>query len=84
MIPATTDDVTTDLEAVLEASTYVSAATFTRTNNSVMSVQLDLQNLTGDANGDNLVVVYTATTEGLTLTCTGGDLEDKYRPTNCR
>ena len=41
-------------------------------------------NLGGTADGKTMAFVYTANETGLTLTCTGGDLADKYRPAQCR
>lgn len=84
VMPLTTDAVATDFQAVLQASQYVSGATLTRVDNSTMTVELTMQNLTGDANGDTLIFEYEATANGLTLDCTTGTLDAKYRPTNCR
>ena len=43
-----------------------------------------LANLGGDANGDTLIMQYSGTSNGLTMDCTGGTLDQKYRPANCR
>lgn len=36
------------------------------------------------ANGTNIVLAPTVTSGGITWTCTGGTVDDKYRPSNCR
>lgn len=36
------------------------------------------------ANATNIVLTPTLTAGGITWTCTGGTIDDKYRPANCR
>ena len=83
-MPAATDSVVTDSDAVLEASNFVSGAAYTRTSSTVGTFVMTLANLGGSADGDTFTVVYTGANTGLTVTCTGGNLDDKYRPANCR
>lgn len=83
-MPAATDTIVTDLDTMLEASTYVSAAAYTRNATNDSQFQLTLQNLGGTANGDTFIMQYVGSNTGLTLVCTGGNLDAKYRPANCR
>ena len=41
-------------------------------------------NMGGDANGDDLTFVPTAGATGITWDCTGGSLDAKYRPAECK
>ncbi len=84
VMPAAADQVVTDTQNILQASQYVSAATYGRVDDDNVTWTLDLQNLGTGANGDTLVITYTATANGLTVDCTGGTLDSKFRPTNCR
>ncbi|MFC1748181.1 pilin [Pseudomonadota bacterium] len=83
-MPLATDTIITDMDTILEASTYVSGAAYTRNSTSASQWVLTLQNLGSGANGDTFTAVYTGSATGLTLTCTGGNLDAKYRPANCR
>lgn len=80
----------TDIQNTFAASSYVdaaanvaysgggtAAATITVTMNSSLGV-------TSPSSTPSMAFVYTASDTGLTLTCTGGTLPDKYRPANCR
>ncbi|PWN55370.1 pilin [Abyssibacter profundi] len=64
-------------------SDYVSAIAFA-TNGTGATMTYTLANLGGDANGDTLIMQYSGTSNGLTMDCTGGTLDQKYRPANCR
>lgn len=87
-MPAITDDEITTLDAVLEASDYVSAASWTRVTGSEMDVSMALSGLNAEANAQTFVVTYLATVNGLTLECnqtsTGGTLSSKYLPSECK
>jgi type IV pilus assembly protein PilA len=41
-------------------------------------------NMGGDANGDDLVFVPAVGATGITWDCTGGSLDAKYRPAECK
>jgi len=64
-------------------SDYVSGIAFA-TNGTGATMTYTLANLGGDANGDTLIMQYSGTSNGLTMDCTGGTLDQKYRPANCR
>ena len=66
-----------------DQSDYVSAIAFA-TNGTGATMTYTLANLGGDANGDTLIMQYSGTSNGLTMDCTGGTLDQKYRPANCR
>ena len=83
-MPAATDSVVTDADAVLEASVFVSGAAYTRNSANAGQFELTLANLGGDANGDTFTFVYTGSSTGLRVACSTGNLDDKYRPANCR
>ncbi len=64
-------------------SNYVSAIAFaTSTNGSLLTYTLE--NLGGSANNDTFEYLVTGSATGVTVDCTGGTLDDKYRPANCR
>ncbi len=83
-MPAAADSVIADMDAVFENSSYVNTAAYAQTSNSVGTWTLTLQNLGGDADTDTLIITYTASAQGLTIDCTGGTLDSKYRPAECR
>jgi type IV pilus assembly protein PilA len=80
--PAAADNITTDMDGQLENGQYVTAAAYTEGNPATWA--LTLGNLGGDANGDTIDFVFTGDANGVTMTCTGGNLDDKYRPAECR
>ena len=87
-----TSEVAQDVQASFAASTYTAAANPTLavsdaapgTNNVLTLTVTTAADLGGEANGDSMIFVYTAQATGLTVDCTGGSLEDKYRPAQCR
>lgn len=79
-----TDAVVTDQKANLDDSSYATSATYTRTSSSVSQFQITTEGLTSSANGKTMIFVLTASDTGLKMDCTGGDLQDKYRPGQCR
>ena len=87
-MPLTTDTEVVDLKAVLDASGYVGAATFTRVNGSEMDVSMTLAGLNAEADAQVFVLTYRAETTGLELDCiqatTGGTLSAKYLPSKCK
>ncbi len=67
-----------------DQSTYVSAIAFTQNSTTEAEIEYTLENLGGDADGDTFIFTGTGASTGVTWDCTGGDLDDKYRPANCR
>lgn len=65
-------------------SQYVSAIAYTSTGSTNATITYTTTNLGGTA--DNSTVVFTGTggNPGVSWTCNGGTLEDKYLPANCR
>lgn len=64
-------------------SDYTSAIAFA-TNGTGATLTYTLANLVAQANGDTLIIQYSGDNNGLTMDCTGGTLDDKFRPANCR
>ena len=64
-------------------SQYVSGIAFA-TSGTGATMTFTLANLGTDANGDDFIFDYSGSDSGLTMTCTRGTLDDKYRPANCR
>lgn len=65
-------------------SDYVSAIAFA-TNGTGATMTYTLQNLSTAANGDTLIVEISGTNDvGIRMDCTGGTLDSKFRPANCR
>ncbi len=85
-MPAAGDQVVTDTTATLTASNFVGAgnAVYARVDDNNATYTITLQNLGGTADGDTFVVQYTGAATGLTVDCTGGTLDSKYRPQACR
>ena len=83
-MPATGDTVVADTDAMLEASQYVSTAVYAVASTDESSFTMTLQALGTGANGETIIVVYTADTTGLTVSCNTGSLPDRYLPTTCR
>ncbi len=67
-----------------DQSTYVNTIAFLRNSTSEAQVTYTLENLGGDADTDTFIFTGTGASTGVTWDCTGGDLDDKYRPANCR
>lgn len=65
-------------------SNYVNAAVYALTNADSATWTLTLQNLGSDADGDTLVITFTGSAGGVTVICSGGTLDAKYRPAECR
>ena len=87
-----TSQVAQDVQATVAAGQYTAAANPTLavadagglTNNQLTMTVTTAADLGGSANSDTIVFVYTAADTGLTVNCTGGALEAKYRPAECR
>lgn len=65
-------------------STYISAIAFARTSDTVASMTYTVDNLSADIDGDTIIFQGTGSASGVQWICTGGNLEQKYRPANCR
>lgn len=65
-------------------STYTSAIAFNSVSTTVAEMQYTLTNLGGTANTKTIFFRGTGSADGVQWICTGGTLEDKYRPANCR
>jgi type IV pilus assembly protein PilA len=83
-MPQTTAQIVTDMTALYTSSDFVGAATYARTDGDNATYSLTLANLTGDANGDTIVIEYSASATGLEIDCKTGTVDDKYLPANCR
>lgn len=81
---------------MFESSDFVGTGDFSYTRSATASgvadaraeIELTLQNLVGDANGETLVIYFDAEPEGLKMICqvsaTGSSVPARYLPANCR
>jgi type IV pilus assembly protein PilA len=65
-------------------STYVSAIAYANVGTNGATITYTLANLNATANGDTIIWTGTGSLTGVQWTCTGGNLDQKYRPANCR
>ena len=88
VMPAATVDSVTDAIANFQASAFVDTATYavsdTTETGDTGTFTVTLGTLGTDATGTDIEFVYTGTTTGLRITCTGGSLPDKFRPSQCK
>jgi len=83
-MPLAGSDVVTDIIANFNASDFTSAAAYTLVSADSASIEVTLDNLATGADTTSIIFVYTGSATGLTYTCTGGTLPDKYRPSQCK
>ena len=90
-MPAAGDQEITDLTntfinsgLIADAAAVGYAVSTTTTADDTGTFTLTLTNVGGDAEGDTIAFQYIAGSSGLTMTCNGGTLDDKFRPQNCR
>ena len=83
-MPSPAKQVITDLDNNFTASEFVTGAAYTRTNADEAEYEVTVGNLGTDADGDTLIFAFTGSGTGMTMDCTGGTLDAKYRPANCR
>ncbi|GAB4358216.1 MAG: pilin [Gammaproteobacteria bacterium] len=83
--PAAGDAIVTDMQNTFANTAYVAAAAnavYAAGNPATFTVTLSA--LGGDANGDTIVFSFSGNANGVDMTCTGGTLDAKYRPAECR
>jgi len=83
--PLAADAIVGDLQGQFAATSYVAAAAnavYAAGNPATFTVTLSA--LGGDANGDSIVFSFSGAANGVTMTCTGGDLDPRYRSAECR
>lgn len=83
-MPLATDPSVANQKLAFQSSQYVTTATYTRTSTTQAQWELQLNNLGSQADGDTFITTYTANAQGIFMDCTGGTLDAKYRPANCR
>jgi len=83
-MPAIGDQVEVDTTNMLEASKFVTSATYAANTTDEGQYTIVLEALGVGANGTDFIVKYTAQTTGLQVDCTGGSLPSKFRPSTCR
>jgi len=85
-MPATNAQLVTDSTAVFVASKFVNAGTYAldATSGTAATFTLTLTGLSGDANSKTMQFAYTAQATGMQMTCSGGTLPDKFRPSTCK
>ena len=85
--PADDSDQADDLEAMLNASEYANTATYeVDADNEGALVTITLENIGGDAEGENLTFNLQASQNGLTMVCAPetADLPERVLPSECR
>jgi type IV pilus assembly protein PilA len=85
-MPVLLDQEIVDLTATFEQSELIAAGAAVYAQNTVDEGQytITLTGVGGDAEGDTIIFVYTGGGAGLTIACTGGNLDSKFRPEACR
>lgn len=89
-MPAAGSQPITDLVATFEQSDIIAggavayAVSQTTVAGDTGTFTITLSTVGGDAEGDTVIFQYVAGTAGLTMDCTGGTLDDKFRPQACR
>jgi len=83
------DDTAQEVEDALanfDASQYAGTTitTYTSADAQNGTYVVTMENLGAGADGDEFTFVYTGSTTGLTMSCSTGNLDDKYLPTACR
>ena len=64
---------------------YVAAMDYTQNSTNVGVIQITLAaDIGGDANGDTIQLSGTGNSSSVKWSCTGGNLDSKYRPSSCR
>jgi len=88
VMPAATVDSVTDAIANFDASEYVTSTAYavsdTTETGDTGTFTVTLATLGTDATGETIEFVYTGTPTGLKITCSGGSLPDKFRPSQCK
>jgi len=80
-MPGTTSEAGINTNA--DQSEFVSAIAFATSSTGTL-LTYTLENLGGSADGSTFEYLITGNNNGVQIDCKGGDLEDKYRPANCR
>ncbi|MEZ5534775.1 MAG: pilin [Thiolinea sp.] len=83
-LPDPTNDIVVKTKASMEASNYISTAAYARTNADSANWVITLANVGTQANTKTLQFDYTGTANKFDMSCTGGTLDQKYRPAQCR
>ena len=64
---------------------YVAALDYTQDSTNVGIIEITLAGtIGGDANDDTIQLTGTGSSSSVKWSCTGGDLDNKYRPSSCR
>ena len=67
------------------ATDYVQEVNYARSSTTVGEIRVAVNALGGDAAaGETIIFEGTGSSTGVAWTCTGGTLDAKYRPANCR
>ena len=85
VMPSVADTVVVDSLASFNASGVTDgAAAFARTSDDVSAFTVTGDNLTSDADGTTVVLVYSGAGANFTMTCNTGSMLDKYLPSKCK
>ena len=86
-MPSTAAQSVTDAKgSIAQAKVVANAAAvaYNYTDAETVELEATLSNVGGDAEGDTLGITFTASTNGLAVDCSTGNLDDKYLPSNCQ
>ena len=89
-MPAAANQVVVDQLANFDASSYAGtvattyAVSTTTAANDTATFTLTLESLSADADADTIEFAYIGSATGLTMDCTGGTLDDRFRPSQCK
>ncbi|QQZ29863.1 pilin [Thiothrix subterranea] len=81
------DDNATIIDATensMISSKFISNAIYTREDADHANIVITFENMSSYANGSTLVFDFSAIVGNIDFTCTGGTLEQIYRPSSCR
>lgn len=85
-MPGAANPVITKAISQFDNSAYATAAVagFARPDTSTITLSVTTEGLTADSNGKTIVFRYVASANGLDMTCSGGNMDDKWLPQACR
>lgn len=83
-MPAAASNIVGDLDNVWGSSAIVESATYAVTTSEVAQYTIELQSLGATPDAENVIFVFTASGNGLQMSCNTGSLQDKYLPSKCR
>lgn len=83
-MPGDDDSVINATENSMISSKFISDAIYTREDADHANIVITFENMSSDTNGSTLIFDFSAIAGNIDFTCTGGTLEQIYRPSSCR